>query len=44
MNDQLLLLSEFANEDGFELNNYLTHLFEQFSTLSNKNDINTEPA
>ena len=44
MNDQLLLLSEFVNEEGFELNSYLTHLFEHFSSLSNNDDINSEPA
>jgi len=43
MNNQLLLLSEFVKEDGFELNGYLTHLFEQVTTLSNNEDLNTEP-
>lgn len=27
MKESKLLLSEFANEEGFELNQYLTHLF-----------------
>ncbi|MEH7273077.1 hypothetical protein [Neobacillus vireti] len=31
MNETKLLLSEFANEEGFELTNYLTHLFEYVS-------------
>ncbi|WP_180960449.1 hypothetical protein [Neobacillus cucumis] len=43
MKSQLLLLSEFVNEDGFELNSYLSHLFEQVSTLSNMEDLNIEP-
>ena len=43
MNSQLSLLTEFVNEDGFELNSYLTHLFEQVTTLSNNEDLNTEP-
>ncbi|MEH7415063.1 hypothetical protein V7266_07235 [Neobacillus drentensis] len=44
MNGQLLLLSEFVKEDGFELNSYLTHLFEHLSSLSNHDDVNSEPA
>ena len=43
MNSQLSLLTEFVNEDGFELNSYLTHLFEQVTSLSNNEDLNTEP-
>ena len=43
MNSQLLLLSEFVNEDRFELNSYLTHLFEHLSTLTNNEDLNIEP-
>ncbi|MEH7111476.1 hypothetical protein V7124_03730 [Neobacillus niacini] len=31
MNDTKLLLSQFTNEEGFELNKYLTHLFEYVS-------------
>ncbi|MFP7298658.1 hypothetical protein [Neobacillus niacini] len=31
MKDSNLLLSQFANEDGFELTKYLTHLFEYVS-------------
>lgn len=32
-----LLLSEFAKEDGFELNRYIARLFECFSSQSEKN-------
>ena len=28
MKENKLLLSHFANDEGFELTNYLTHLFE----------------
>ncbi|MEH7118871.1 hypothetical protein V7128_15805 [Neobacillus vireti] len=42
MKDQLLL-SEFANEDGFELNGYLTQLFEYFSIKSQDDDLTIEP-
>lgn len=31
MKENKLLLSEFANEEGFELNSYITHLFESMS-------------
>ncbi|MDR7079617.1 flagellin-specific chaperone FliS [Neobacillus niacini] len=31
MNETKFLLSQFANEEGFELTNYLTHLFEYVS-------------
>lgn len=31
MNETKLLLSQFANEEGFELTKYLTHLFEYVS-------------
>ncbi|CAH2716752.1 hypothetical protein BACCIP111895_03940 [Neobacillus rhizosphaerae] len=44
MEENKLLLSEFANEDGFELNRYLTQLFEYFSTLPKSENTNTEPA
>ncbi|MEH7095628.1 hypothetical protein [Neobacillus vireti] len=43
MNSQLSLLTEFVKEDGFELNSYLTHLFEQVTTLSNNEELNIEP-
>lgn len=43
MNENKLLLSEFASEDGFELNDYITQLFEYFSTLSNNQKTNSEP-
>ena len=43
MKDQLLLLSEFTNDEGFELNRYITHLFEQFSTLSINDNETIEP-
>ena len=38
MKEYKLVLSEFTNEKGFELNSYLTSLFEYFSDLS-KNEI-----
>ncbi|WP_312470530.1 hypothetical protein [Neobacillus sp.] len=44
MEENKLLLSEFANEDGFELNSYLTQLFEYFSSLPKSKNTNTEPA
>jgi flagellin-specific chaperone FliS len=31
MKESKLLLSQFANEEGFELTNYLTQLFEYVS-------------
>lgn len=31
MSENKLLLSQFANEEGFELTKYLTHLFEYVS-------------
>ncbi|MEH7299408.1 hypothetical protein [Neobacillus drentensis] len=43
MNENKLLLSEFASEDGFELNNYINQLFEYFSTLTKNQNTNTEP-
>lgn len=43
MKENSLLLSEFANEDGFELNRYLTQLFEYFSTLSKNDQPHSEP-
>ncbi|MDR7002559.1 hypothetical protein [Neobacillus niacini] len=33
MEENKLLLSDFANEEGFELSKYITHLFEYFSNL-----------
>ncbi len=38
-----LLLSEFASEEGFELNSYLTSLFEYFSSLSKTEVTKIEP-
>lgn len=43
MNENKLLLSEFASEDGFELSSYINQLFEYFSTLSKNQNTNTEP-
>ncbi|WHY00478.1 hypothetical protein [Neobacillus sp. DY30] len=37
MNESKLLLSQFANEEGFELSNYLTHLFEYVSIQLEQN-------
>ncbi|MEH7253081.1 hypothetical protein V7111_13210 [Neobacillus niacini] len=31
MDENKLLLTHFANDEGFELTNYLTHLFELVS-------------
>jgi hypothetical protein len=39
-----LLLSEFAKEDGFDLNQYITSLFDNLSTLANYDDTEFEPA
>ncbi len=44
MMENNLLLSEFANEDGFELNNYIASLFECISTLSEDDHTDFEPA
>jgi flagellin-specific chaperone FliS len=42
MKESKLLLSQFANEEGFELSNYITHLFEYVSTqLGQTQPINT---
>ena len=42
MNETKLLLSQFTNEEGFELTNYLTHLFEYVSHQLGQNPaINT---
>ena len=42
MNESKLLLSQFANEEGFELSNYLNHLFEYVShQLAQNPSINT---
>lgn len=38
-----LLLSEFAKEEGFDLNRYITQLFECFSSQSEKNDLEPGP-
>jgi hypothetical protein len=38
-----LLLSEFVSEEGFELNSYLTSLFEYFSSLSKTEVTKIEP-
>jgi hypothetical protein len=38
-----LLLSEFASEEGFELNGYLTSLFEYFSSLTKNEGTKIEP-
>lgn len=43
MNENKLLLSEFASEDGFELSSYINQLFEYFSSLSKNQNTNTEP-
>jgi hypothetical protein len=37
MKESKLLLSQFANEEGFELSNYITHLFEYVSTQLGQN-------
>jgi len=34
MKENKLLLSEFVKDEGFELNHYLTHLFDYISSLS----------
>ncbi|WP_312470529.1 hypothetical protein [Neobacillus sp.] len=44
MEENKLLLSEFANEEGFELNKYLTHLFDYYLKRSTAGKSNTEPA
>jgi hypothetical protein len=42
MKESKLLLSQFANEEGFELTQYITHLFEYVSTQLGQNQpINT---
>ena len=43
MKEGQLLLSEFASEEGFELNSYLTSLFEYISSLSKNEDVEIEP-
>ncbi|WP_169801450.1 hypothetical protein [Neobacillus drentensis] len=43
MKDGQLLLSEFASDEGFELNSYLTSLFEYISSLSKNEDVKIEP-
>ncbi|MEC1520707.1 hypothetical protein P9D43_01510 [Neobacillus niacini] len=37
MNESKLLLSQFANEEGFELSNYLSHLFDIVSNQLGQN-------
>ena len=44
MKEDRLLLSEFTNEEGFELNSYLTSLFEYFSNLTKTEGTKIEPA
>ncbi|WP_190284769.1 hypothetical protein [Bacillus sp. S3] len=44
MKESGLLFSEFANEDGFELNKYLTQLFEYISNMPKTETTNTEPS
>ncbi|NHC38430.1 hypothetical protein G6549_00510 [Bacillus sp. MM2020_1] len=43
MKESQLSLSEFANEEGFELNSYLTSLFEYISSLSKNDGVKMEP-
>lgn len=42
MEEKVLSLSEFANEEGFELNKYLTHLFDYVSQLGNTPTLSEE--
>jgi hypothetical protein len=44
MNETKLLLSQFASEEGFELNKYLNHLFEYVSTQLGQNTPSTPEA
>jgi hypothetical protein len=44
MKGNQLLLSEFVNEEGFELNRYITHLFASFSTLAKPKNTDTKLA
>jgi hypothetical protein len=43
MRENKLLLSEFTNEEGFELNSYLTSLFEYISSLTKTEVAKIEP-
>lgn len=43
MKESQLSLSEFASEEGFELNSYLTSLFEYISSLSKNEGVKFEP-
>jgi hypothetical protein len=43
MKENGLFLSEFASEEGFELNSYLTSLFEYISNLSKTEVTKIEP-
>jgi flagellin-specific chaperone FliS len=43
MKESKLLLSQFANEEGFELTKYLNHLFEYVSQqIGQTNTVKTE--
>lgn len=44
MEGNKLLLSDFANEEGFELTRYISQLFEYFSNLPKNNNTQYEPA
>jgi flagellin-specific chaperone FliS len=44
MNESKLLLSQFASEEGFELSQYLNHLFEYVSTQLGQNPPSTTEA
>ncbi|WP_342433493.1 hypothetical protein [Neobacillus sp. FSL H8-0543] len=39
MKESKLLLSEFTNEEGFELNNYLTQLFDIVRGQKDQGDV-----
>jgi len=43
MKENKLLLSEFTSEEGFELNSYLTSLFEYISSLAKTEGTKIEP-
>jgi len=44
MQDANLLFSQYANEEGFELRQYLVYLFECVSSLPKAEDVKAEPA
>ncbi|MED3561078.1 hypothetical protein [Bacillus xiapuensis] len=44
MEGNKLLLSDYANEEGFELTRYITNLFEYFSILPKNNPSQYKPA